>query len=256
MPDIFKSLTAWKKHRKNIDDDIGFIPTMGNLHAGHASLIKHSVAENKHTVLSIFVNPAQFNNQDDLKNYPRTLDNDIALAESLGVNDILIPEANELYVDNYRYQIHETKLSDELEGKYRPGHFAGMLTVVMKLLMLVRPRRAYFGEKDFQQLQLVQGMVQAFFLDTDIIACETVRNEQGLALSSRNNRLSSTQYQQALKFPTLLNANKSCEMIKKDLMTAGFKVDYVAEQAGRCLAAVYVDDIRLIDNIQISHDDN
>ena len=146
---------------------IGFVPTMGNLHQGHLSLLERCCTENDISVLSIFINPTQFNNKNDYTNYPQTLEQDLALAEKAKVDYILMPTYSELYPDDFAYQVSETKISQELEGKFRPGHFTGMLTVVLKLLLLVKAHRAYFGEKDYQQLQLIRGMAKSFFLETE-----------------------------------------------------------------------------------------
>lgn len=248
---VIDSISTWQKIRRELKADLGFVPTMGNLHAGHASLLQHSVQENTVTVLSIFVNPTQFNNADDLKKYPRTLDADLQLAQSEKVDYVLVPDYHELYHDNYAYKLSEAEFSKQLCGQYRPGHFDGVLTVVLKLLNLVRPHKVYLGEKDFQQLQLIKGMVKALFIDTEVVGCKTMRDENGLAMSSRNNRLTSSQYQRALQFPQLLQQNKSCDEISKLLSGQGFKVDYVEEQYGRRLSAIWVDDIRLIDNVLI-----
>ena len=199
---IIHSLQEWKAFRRQQSPEarIGFVATMGNLHQGHASLIKKSKQDNDLTVMSLYVNPTQFDNSEDLTNYPRTMEDDFLLASKSGADVILIPEYSELYVDDYNYKICEKKISANMEGAHRKGHFDGVLTVVMKLLILVRPQRAYFGEKDYQQLHLIKGMSEAFFLDIDIIGCPTVRDENGLAMSSRNNRLSKKEYQQALGY--------------------------------------------------------
>ncbi|HEU4517307.1 MAG TPA: pantoate--beta-alanine ligase, partial [Steroidobacteraceae bacterium] len=153
----------------------GFVPTLGALHAGHVSLVRRAKAENERAWVSIFVNPAQFDDPGDLARYPRTLDADLSMLEDAGCDLVFLPRPEEIYRDEYRYRVTENALSLELEGVSRPGHFDGVLTVVLKLLLLVRPERAYFGEKDFQQLRLVEGLVDAFFLDTRIVRCPTVR---------------------------------------------------------------------------------
>jgi pantoate--beta-alanine ligase len=147
--------------------------------------------------------------------------------------------------------VTETNLALELEGEFRPGHFNGMLTVVMKLLNLMQPARAYFGEKDYQQLLLVKKMVNALFLPTEIVACETVRAEDGLALSSRNSRLTPEQRIKSAVFPKLLQSSLGVEKITEQLKSLGFKVDYIAEKWERRLGAVWLDDVRLIDNVSI-----
>ena len=184
-------LKAWRK-LISPQKTVGFVPTMGALHSGHESLLAASQQENDLTVLSIFVNPTQFNNPDDLKNYPQTLERDLLIAEKNGVNAVFIPESmNELYPDQYRFKITETEFSTQLCGAHRPGHFDGVLTVVMKLFQLTQPTRAYFGEKDHQQLTLIKDMVASFFLPIEIVACPTIRETTGLAMSSRNTRLNS-----------------------------------------------------------------
>lgn len=246
------SLQNWKEIRAELQNQtIGFVPTMGNLHAGHVSLLQRSKNENAITALSIFINPTQFNNSEDLKNYPQTLAADLKLAKQQKIDYVLLPKYEEIYADNYRYKICEAEQSKKLCGEHRPGHFEGVLTVVMKLLNLVKPNKAYFGEKDFQQLELIEGMVKAFYLETQIIPCPIIRDAQGLALSSRNNRMTQEQYQFALRFPELLQANKDPHEIKKLLEQTGFIVDYVEDYQGRRFGAVKVGDIRLIDNIKI-----
>ncbi|MGA0840714.1 MAG: pantoate--beta-alanine ligase, partial [Pseudomonadales bacterium] len=155
----FEHLDHWRATRAGLEATrVGFVPTMGALHAGHASLLSRSVAECDYTVLSIYVNPTQFNDPSDLDRYPRTLSEDLALAESLGVDAVLLPDYASLYPDGYRYRLDETGFSRTLCGAHRPGHFVGVLTVVMKLLNLVRPWRAYFGEKDYQQYVLIRDL--------------------------------------------------------------------------------------------------
>ncbi len=252
---IFKTLDKWQTFRKQIGGScktIGFVPTMGNLHVGHQRLLEKSVAENELTVLSIFVNPTQFDNPDDLENYPRTLERDKQLAQDIGVDVVFIPEYNALYPDDYQFKIIETVFADDFCEKRRQGHFNGVLTVVLKLLNLVKPTRAYFGEKDFQQYQLVAGMAKAFFLDTKIICCATVRDALGLALSSRNNRLTPEQYALAQQFPYFLRLKLSPEKISKRLTELGFLVDYITDHEGRRFGAVSIDGVRLIDNISLT----
>ena len=228
---------------------VGFVPTMGALHEGHRALLARARAENERVVLSIFVNPAQFNDPNDLKKYPRTLAADLALAGGLA-DDVIVPEAAELYPDEYRYRVTENQLSRELEGAHRPGHFDGVLTVVLKLLNLVQPQRAYFGEKDWQQLQLVRGMAEALLLPVEIIPCETVRAADGLALSSRNRRLSPAARTRAARFPMILRSAPAAPAAAEELHTAGFAVDYVEEREGRRLGAVRLEEVRLIDNVR------
>lgn len=252
MTKLIKTIHEWRAIRRTIifaNKILGFVPTMGNLHAGHQSLLTRSVAENDLTLLSLFVNPTQFDNPDDLTKYPKTLEQDLRMAETTKVDFVLLPDYNELYPDNYRYSVQENQFSTTLCGKHRPGHFNGVLTVVMKLLQLAQAKHAYFGEKDFQQLQLVKGMVDAFFLDTEIVACPIIRDAHGLALSSRNSRLNPQQYQLAVKFAELLRSKSSCAVIIAELKKLDIAVDYIEEQEGRRFGAVKIDDIRLIDNV-------
>jgi pantoate--beta-alanine ligase len=249
---IVMEIREWLKIRKQLSGKtIGFVPTMGNLHSGHLSLCQRSKVENEVTLVSIFVNPVQFNQTSDFENYPRTLSKDKELLIDHKIDYLLLPDANTMYGDNYQIQVTETNLALELEGEFRPGHFNGMLTVVMKLLNLMQPARAYFGEKDYQQLLLVKKMVNALFLPTEIVACETVRAEDGLALSSRNSRLTPEQRIKSAVFPKLLQSSLGVEKITEQLKSLGFKVDYIAEKWERRLGAVWLDDVRLIDNVSI-----
>ncbi|HLF67060.1 MAG TPA: pantoate--beta-alanine ligase [Gammaproteobacteria bacterium] len=251
MTQIIRDLNTWQNYRKNLShaEKIGFVPTMGNLHEGHASLLRRSVQENTQTVLSIFVNPTQFNDQNDLANYPRTEAQDIALAEALKVDAVLIPSMELMYPHGYRYQVQENNISQYLEGELRPGHFTGMLTVVLKLLQLVRATHAYFGEKDYQQLLLVQGLVEDFFIDTKIVPCPTVRLPEGLPMSSRNSRLSPEDLQHAHHFSKILQQNIPLPEIKQQLINQGFEVEYLEEQFNRRLCAVKFKNVRLLDNV-------
>ena len=250
---VFHSVADWRQARAGRDyagRSIGFVPTMGALHAGHRALLERARAENDRVVLSIFVNPTQFNDPADLARYPRTLAADMALAEGL-VDDVLAPPAAELYPDDYRYRVTEGELSRRWEGAHRPGHFDGVLTVVLKLLNLVQPDRSYFGEKDWQQLQLVRGMAAALFLPGEIVACPTVRAEDGLALSSRNARLSPAGRAGAPRFQKILRESPAAEAAVPALRAAGFEVDYVADHGGVRLGAVRLEGVRLIDNVRL-----
>ena len=228
---------------------LGFVPTMGALHAGHSSLIDRSLQENDFTAVSIFINPTQFGDADDYSQYPRPIDRDLAQLEEAEVDAVFLPDANELYPDRYRFKIQEDSFSKELEGEHRPGHFDGVLTVVMKLLLLTTPRRAYFGEKDWQQYRLIRDMVDAFFLDTEIVPCPIIRDSDGLALSSRNERLSSGERMEAPRFHEILTRAISVEEKKKLLVNSGFKIDYVEERDDRLVAAVRLGEVRLLDNV-------
>jgi len=252
VPRIFRTVHAWTAERAALDLTplrIGFVPTMGALHAGHRSLLERARAENERVVMSIFVNPTQFDNPADLSAYPRTLEADLAFAGGLA-DDVLVPEASEIYPDRFRYRMTESDFSRTLEGAHRPGHFDGVLTVVLKLLNLVRPHRAYFGEKDRQQLELVKGMVQALFLPVEVIPCPTVRDPDGLALSSRNRRLSPAARARAASFPRILRESPSPAEAQAALGRAGFGVDYVEDREGVRSAAIRLEEVRLIDNVR------
>ncbi|MEN9450520.1 MAG: pantothenate synthetase [Pseudomonadota bacterium] len=246
---IVTKLSDWQVIRKkNSNKKIGFVHTMGHLHAGHLSLCTRSQAENDLTVVAIFVNAKQFNQIEDFINYPRSLEEDISLLSKQKVDYLLLLDSNTIYSDNYHIQIHDTSdLSKELEAEFRPGHFIGMLTVVLKYLNIVRPTNAYYGEKDYQQLLLIKKMALALFLETEIVGCPTIRATDGLALSSRNSRLSLEQRAQASHFPSILKLAPNSEEAMKQLNSLGFKVDYVADHWGRRLAAIHVGEVRLID---------
>jgi pantoate--beta-alanine ligase len=229
---------------------VGFVPTMGALHEGHVALLQRARAENERVALSVFVNPTQFNDPNDLANYPRTLEADVALAAPY-VDAVLAPSAEEFYGDGYRYRVTENKLSRRWEGAHRPGHFDGVLTVVLKLFNVVQPQRAYFGEKDWQQLQLVRGMVEALLLPVEIVGCPTVRDADGLALSSRNRRLSPLGRAHAAEFPRTLRTARDAASAAAHLKVCGFEVDYVEDHEGVRLGAVRVDGVRLIDNVRL-----
>ncbi len=247
--DSIEQLRAWRK----IQDlaTVGFVPTMGALHQGHASLLAKSHQENKISVLSIYVNPTQFNNPEDLEKYPKTWEQDYQIAAENGVDLIFAPKYSDIYADGYRYSVQENVESKILCGAHRPGHFDGVLTVVMKLLQLVKPTRAYFGEKDFQQLKLIQGMVKSFFMDVEIVPVATLREQDGLAMSSRNLRLNEEQRKMASSIYQNLNKAQSVEEIKYQLDQLGFKVDYVEDHWNRRFVAANLGPIRLIDNIEI-----
>jgi pantoate--beta-alanine ligase len=224
---------------------------MGALHEGHLSLVRRSRSENDRTLVSIFVNPTQFDDQADLARYPRVLDADLTALRTEGADYILLPRADDLYRDGFRYRVTERGFSTELEGAHRPGHFDGVLTVVMKLLQIAQPARAYFGEKDWQQLSLVRGMVDAFFLPVAIVGCPTVRDHDGLALSSRNSTLTPADRQRAPRFHQVLSSAPTPREAARELSASGFEVDYVEERDGRRLGAVRIGGVRLIDNLPV-----
>lgn len=253
-PRVCSTLADWRGLRASPEwqsRSIGFVPTMGALHAGHEALLARARAENERVVLSVFVNPTQFNDPNDLARYPRTLEADLALARPY-VDAVLAPPPEALYPDAYRYRVTESELSRRWEGAHRPGHFDGVLTVVLKLLNLVQPQRAYFGEKDWQQLQLVRGMVEALLLPVEIVRCATVRDDDGLALSSRNRRLSPLGRAHAAAFPKALTTAPTAEKAAELLRAKGFEVDYVEDADGIRLGAVRLEGVRLIDNVRLT----
>jgi len=250
----YSDLSAWRDERRRqarAGLTLGVVPTMGALHDGHLSLVRRSRAENDRTLVTIFVNPTQFDDQKDLSAYPRPLDEDLALLQAEGTDFVLVPAAPDLYPDGYRYRVTETERSRELEGAFRPGHFDAVLTVVLKLLQIAAADRAYFGEKDWQQLTLVQGMARAFFLPTAIIACPTVRESSGLAMSSRNRRLSEEDRRKAPDLHRVLSSASTADEAERDLLADGFSVDYVEDREARRLAAVRLGNVRLIDNVPL-----
>lgn len=252
--DIFFKVQHWRNQRKfdRIEGlSLGMIPTMGALHRGHLSLIEKSLKENDRTVVSIFVNPTQFDNPDDFAKYPVQLEKDIETLRVSGVHYLVLPDYEEIYPDNFHYQVLENEESHLLCGAHRPGHFNGVLTVVMKLLHLADPERAYFGEKDYQQLKLIGGMVKAFFMNVEVIGCPTLREESGLAMSSRNQHLSPIQLDLASQFNQILRSAASAKEATKALRQVGFSVDYVEERWGRRLGAVQLGNVRLIDNVEL-----
>jgi pantoate--beta-alanine ligase len=226
---------------------------MGALHDGHIELVKRSQSENKLTAVSIYVNPTQFNDPKDFEKYPKTFEADQAKLQAAGADFLIYPTYEQMYADGFRYSVDENSFSLDLCGKSRPGHFKGVLTVVMKLLNGVRPTRAYFGEKDYQQFKLIEAMAGAFFLETKIVGCSTVREKDGLAMSSRNMRLSQTEREIApLLYREIHQAKTSGEELSKvaeRLTKAGFKMDYLERKDGRVFIAAFLGDVRLIDNV-------
>lgn len=249
---ISTTTSEWMTRRRALDGrTLGFVPTMGALHHGHASLVQRARAENQVTVVSIFVNPSQFNDPRDLTRYPRTGETDLALLDSLGVDEVFMPGAAEIYPFGYRFRITAESLTNSMEGLHRPGFFEGVMTVVLKLLNLVRADRAYFGEKDYQQLQVVSAMVADFFVPTRIVACPTIREASGLAASSRNALLSPAARDRAAALFRALTSAATLAAARAMLETAGFEVDYVEDHEGRRLAAATLEGVRLIDNVPV-----
>ena len=249
---------------------------MGALHAGHASLVKRAVAENDVVVVSDFVNPTQFNDKDDLAKYPRTLDADCRLLESCGAAFVFAPSVEEIYPEPDTRTFSYAPLDTVMEGKYRPGHFNGVCQIVSKLFLIVEPTRAYFGEKDFQQLAIIREMVRRYPFDLQIVGCPIVREADGLALSSRNARLSGEQRKQALQISKALFASvdyakshtlaETKAFVEKTIADAeGLRLEYFEIVDGNTLQTVgeweeskyvvgcitvFCGEVRLIDNIK------
>ena len=273
-------LSVYLEKYRSQKKKIGFVPTMGALHKGHISLVNRAKKENDIVVVSIFVNPTQFNNPEDLKNYPRTPKEDEKMLRENNVDIIFSPIVEEIYnPDTIKKNVLELgQIADVMEGIHRPGHFVGVVQIVSKLFEIVKPQKAYFGEKDFQQLAVIRLMVNKIHFPVEIIACPTVREKSGLAMSSRNLKLSKKGLQDAVeisktlfyvkenwkKFNPADIKERAIEMIES---SGKLKVEYVeiSEEESlqpindwnpkkhfRCFAAVYCEDIRLIDNIQLS----
>ena len=234
--------------------EVGLVPTMGALHAGHVSLFEAAREECDCVVASVFVNPAQFGPAEDFANYPRDSSGDAAKAEAAGVDVLFTPEASELYPRGYQTWVDVEELSQRLEGEFRPGHFRGVATICLKLFNIVRPRRAYFGQKDAQQALVLRRMVADLNLEIELCVLPTVRDADGLALSSRNVHLSAADREQALVLPQAL-ATRDRDRALETLVAAGLEPDYVdvlADGDTRVLAgAVRVGGTRLIDNVPL-----
>ena len=257
-------------------DSVGLVPTMGSLHKGHLSLIRRALCENEKVIVSIYVNPLQFNNSDELKNYPRDIKNDLQKLEALSGILAYVPNDNDIYEKNEKKKKYNFgQFTKIMEGKMRPGHFNGVATVVEKLLTMFNPTNAYFGEKDFQQLILIKALVKEQKLKVNIIGCKTVREDDGLAISSRNKLLNKTEresasniirllkkarqlYKSSTLKETKINIVKDAQMIKNlnleyfEILETS-KLSGFLEQEGeiRAFIACKVGNIRLIDNITI-----
>ena len=273
VKEVREQVKEWKKQGLSV----GFVPTMGYLHEGHKSLMDAARKGNDKVVVSIFVNPMQFGPTEDLDSYPRDLDHDAALCESAGVDLIFHPEAEEMYEKDFCSFVDMTGLTEGLCGKTRPIHFRGVCTVVNKLFNIVTPDHAYFGQKDGQQLAVIKRMVRDLNMDIEIVGCPIIREEDGLAKSSRNTYLSSEERKAALILSktvalgkelakTEKDANKVVEAMKKNIETEPLaKIDYVEavdalsmapveKLEGTCMLAmaVYIGKTRLIDNTLIN----
>jgi pantoate--beta-alanine ligase len=232
------------------DGEIGLVPTMGAFHEGHLSLFRAARAQNDTVVVSLFVNPAQFGPGEDLDRYPRDEEGDARVAEQAGVDVLFIPTPDEIYPPGFQTWVEVEELGSILEGEHRPGHFRAVATVCLKLFNLVRPDRAYFGQKDAQQAAVVKQMVADLAVPVEIRVCPTVRDEDGLALSSRNAYLSTDERERALALPRALEA-------RDPSLLNGLEVDYFEEadfEQRVLAAAVRVGRTRLIDNVVLEGD--
>ena len=250
---IIKNIQDWKKIRKSIpaEKTLGLLATMGCLHAGHASLLKRAITENDYTLLTIFVNPTQFNDSKDYENYPAPLEQDLGFARNMGVDFVITPSPTEMYPDgNFIQVITEHPFSKIMEGRVRPGHFNGMLTIVMKLLILAEADRTYFGEKDYQQLFLVREMAKNYLQRTEVVPCPTMYEPSGLPLSSRNTRLNSEERKLAETFFNWLQNNTSSSLteIHEQAKHLKIPVDYLEIHDKRLFIAIRIGSIRIIDN--------
>ena len=233
-----------------LDGEIGFVPTMGAFHDGHLSLFRAAREENELVVVSLFVNPAQFDEDEDLGRYPRNATRDFELAEEAGVDVLFVPDRDEMYPPGFQTWVEVEQLGSMLEGQHRPGHFRGVATVCLKLFNLIRPQRAYFGQKDAQQVAVVKQMVRDLAVPVEIRVLPTVRDASGLALSSRNGLLSPEERERALSLPRALAA-------RDQSLLDGLEVDYFEEadfEPRVLAAAVRVGGTRLIDNVVLEGD--
>lgn len=230
--DTIKDLRLLLDESRAAGKSVGLVPTMGALHAGHASLVERAVKENDVVVVSVFVNPTQFNDKNDLKNYPRTLDADCALLERIGATVAFAPSVEEMYPEEDTRQFSFAPLDTVMEGACRPGHFNGVAQIVSKLFYAVEPDRAYFGEKDFQQLAIIREMVRQLGMELEIVGCPIVREEDGLAMSSRNTLLSEDERERALTISSTLFASADFAKINTLAATKAFVEDMINDTPG------------------------
>ncbi|MDI3256276.1 MAG: pantoate--beta-alanine ligase [Kyrpidia sp.] len=267
---------SWAAGHRRAERTIGLVPTMGYLHEGHLSLARRAKSAGHAVAMSIFVNPLQFGPREDYDRYPRDLSRDEGLAERVGVDLLFVPPVEEMYPRPPRVTLKVGSLADRWCGASRPGHFDGVVTVVSKLFHIFRPDEAFFGEKDYQQLRIIEAMVRDLNFSTRVVGCPTVREEDGLAMSSRNRYLTPEQRRRAAALPgALAEARRLCreghtradelaEVVRRALSNAGCSVDYVAvvreddlepveKVTGPCrlMAAAVVGETRLIDNVAL-----
>ncbi|MDR0939805.1 MAG: pantoate--beta-alanine ligase [Mediterranea sp.] len=279
IADTIEALRAELSALRSSGKTVGLVPTMGALHDGHASLVRRSVEENGATVVSVFVNPTQFNDTTDLAKYPRTLEADCRLLEACGATLVFTPSVSEMYPEPDTRNFSFAPLDTVMEGAFRPGHFNGVCQIVSKLFDAVRPDRAYFGEKDFQQLAVVRAMTRQLDYPIEVIGCPIVREADGLAMSSRNTRLSASEREIALNISRTLFKSRNfavshtvgatLEMVRTAIAdTPGLRLEYFQivdgdtlqpianwEDTSRAVGcvAVFCGDVRLIDNIKYSN---
>ncbi len=283
MPILFKRVRELRNYLDSVRCDrgknklVGFVPTMGYLHEGHIELIKRSKLQNDITVVSIYVNPTQFGENEDYDRYPRDIDRDLAICNEHGVDVVFVPDDKEIYPNGFQTVVMVEGLSEILEGKFRPGHFKGVTTVVTKLINAVMPDRLYLGEKDFQQMVIIKRMVEDLLLPVEIVPVPIVRDKDGLALSSRNTYLSEDERKSATAiYKSLLlakemvsNGEKRMDIIRKRMEEFLKshphikKIDYIeacdnqlnikeeVSKGDRILIAVWVGNTRLIDNMEL-----
>jgi pantoate--beta-alanine ligase len=268
-----EELHQFRKKLSENSQTLGFVPTMGALHNGHISLIQKSIQENDYTLISIFVNPKQFNNSEDLKQYPRTLSADLTLLEGLSNCVVFAPDEAELFPQNDGFiPMDLGSIGSVLEGAFRPGHFEGVVHVVHNLFRLVEANQAYFGQKDFQQLAIIRLLTKYYGFETRIIACPTVRESNGLAMSSRNMRLSEKERQEALiiietlrlveSFKNKESLPDTLDSAKRFFHSGNLSLEYLAvvdpetlcelqdwQENQICCIAAHCGSVRLIDNL-------
>ena len=268
---LIEQVTLWKSEQRSI----GFVPTMGALHEGHLSLVRKACEQCEEVVVSIFVNPTQFNNPSDLANYPRTLENDLMLLKQIGNITVFSPTVEDIYPihDDFK-PIDLNGLDGVLEGKFRPGHFEGVVHVVYNLFQLVQPDKAFFGLKDFQQVAVIKHMIQVYQLPIELVACSTSRSKEGLALSSRNMRLNPNQkidaliiyntLQEVIRLKPLHTPAETRAFAESFFQQGKLKLEYLEivdsntltpldstwSESSTCCIAAFCGDVRLIDNIQ------
>ncbi|MGH1364829.1 MAG: pantoate--beta-alanine ligase [Calditrichia bacterium] len=275
---VYKTIAEIRDYR-NSEQSLqwGLVATMGFLHAGHLSLVKRAKQENERVVVSVFVNPIQFNNAEDLSSYPQDIERDLQLLKTAGVDAVWLPDAGEMYPENFQTYIDVEEISLPLEGAMRPGHFRGVTTVVGKLFNVVQPQRAYFGQKDAQQVAVIRQMVRDLAFPIDLVVCPILREEDGLAMSSRNVRLGKTERAEAVVLNKALQMAKQLvvegerevalllESMNRIITTASTsRVEYISVTDATTLkeisevvpkmllsVAVFFGEVRLIDNVLI-----